>query len=111
MVGRPTDLNLFQMYYKMTKKRPCKKYSLAKFRTLKQIFRKHRKTNYGRHPIKSKIIWIKCASVAPFRRFCERNSLEKKHSLAACGLRNLVRVSLIFAIIVSFMLFNVFPLV
>ena len=27
------------MYYKMTKKRPCKKYSLAKFRTLERFFR------------------------------------------------------------------------
>jgi len=33
-----------------------------------------------------------------------------KHSLRM-GLRNLVRVSLIFAIIISFMLFTVFPLV
>ena len=35
---------------------------------------------------------------------------KKKHSLRV-GWRNLVRVSLIFAIIVSFMLFTVFPLI
>jgi len=36
---RPTDLNLAGTLYKMTKKRPCKKYSLAKFRTLERFFR------------------------------------------------------------------------
>jgi hypothetical protein len=38
----------------MTKKRPCKNYSLAKFRTLNDFSLKKvkntRKSNYGRHP-------------------------------------------------------------